>query len=130
MDNTLIEAIELLKRLPEKGIEKALEALQEIKAECDKEKDGTIPPCPHCGGENIKRNGHKHDKQAYFCRDCGKSYVETTKTGLFNSQSGEAVWKQVIRDTVNGVPIDETAENLDLHHETVFNMRHKWSCQY
>lgn len=125
MENTLVEAIELLKRLPEKGVEKALAALQEIKAECDKEKDETVPPCPHCGGENVKRNGHKHGKQAYLCRDCEKSFVETTKTCLFNSHSGESVWKQVIRDTVNGVPIDETAENLDLHHETVFNMRHK-----
>jgi hypothetical protein len=35
------------------------------------------------------------------------------------------VWKQVISDTVNGVSIDRTAERLDLHHETVFNMRHK-----
>jgi transposase-like protein len=71
------------------------------------------------------RNGHKHGKQAYRCRGCGKSFVETTKTALFNSHSGEAVWRQVIRDTVSGVPIDETAGNLGLHHETVFNMRHK-----
>ncbi len=35
------------------------------------------------------------------------------------------MWKQVIRDTVDGVPIDRTAGNLELHHETVFNMRHK-----
>jgi len=31
----------------------------------------------------------------------------------------------VIRDTVNGVSIDDTVDSLDLHHETVFNMRHK-----
>jgi len=125
MENTLTEAIEILKRLPDNGVEKALGILQEIKAECDKDKDTTIPPCPHCSSGNVVRNGHKHNKQAYICHDCDKSFVETTKTGLFNSQSGEAVWKQIIRDTVNGVPIDETAENLDLHHETVFNMRHK-----
>jgi transposase-like protein len=125
VENILTEAIELLKRLPESGVEKALGALQEIKAECDKDKKTAVPPCPDCGSENIVRNGHKHDKQAFLCRSCGKSFVETTQTGLFNSHSGEAVWKQVIRDTVNGVPIDETAGNLLLHHETVFNMRHK-----
>ena len=31
----------------------------------------------------------------------------------------------MISDTVEGVPLDKTANNLDLHHETVFNMRHK-----
>jgi transposase-like protein len=117
--------METLKRLPEQGVEKALEALREIKDECDKEKRGTVPPCPHCGGGTVVRNGHKHGKQAYLCRNCEKSFVETTKTGLFNSHSGEAVWLQVIRDTVNGVPIDRTAWNLGLRHETVFNMRHK-----
>ncbi len=44
---------------------------------------------------------------------------------MCNSHYGEAVWKQVIRDTVNGISIDDTAYSLDLHHETVFNMRHK-----
>ena len=105
MDNILAEAIEILKRLPEKGVVKALEAIQEIKDECDKEKKSSVPPCPHCGGGDVVRNGHKHGKQAYLCRVCEKSFVETTKTGLFNSHSGEAVWKQVIRDTVSGVPI-------------------------
>ncbi len=37
MDNSLTEAIELLKRLPEKGVEKALEFLRDIKSECDRE---------------------------------------------------------------------------------------------
>lgn len=125
MENTLTEAIELLKRLPEEGIEKALGILRDIKTECDNKKKKIIPQCPYCGSKIIVRNGHKHNKQAYLCRVCAKSFVETTKTALFNSHSGEAVWKQVIKDTVNGVPINETAENLDLHHETVFNMRHK-----
>lgn len=125
MEDILTEAIELLKRLPEKGVEKALKILRDIKAECEKEEKNCIPPCPHCGDKLVVRNGHKHGKQAYLCRSCGKSFVETTKTVIFNSHSGEAVWKQVIRDTVNGVSIDKTAKNLELHHETVFNMRHK-----
>ena len=125
MENILTEAMEILKRLPEKGVEKALLSLQEIKDECDKEKKSALPECPHCNGVNVVRNGHKREKQAYLCRCCKKSFVETTKTGFFNSHCGEAVWKQVIRDTVNGVSIDRTAENLNLHHETIFNMRHK-----
>jgi hypothetical protein len=44
---------------------------------------------------------------------------------MYNSHCGEAAWKQVIRDTVEGVPLDETSESLALSHSTVFNMRHK-----
>ena len=125
MGNILAEAIEILKHLPEKYVEKALEAIREVKTEHEKEEKVATPPCPKCKGERIVRNGRKHRKQAFLCRTCGKSFVETSKTTLFNSHSGESVWKQVIRDTVSGIPIDKTAAELHLHHETVFNMRHK-----
>jgi hypothetical protein len=39
------------------------------------------------------------------------------------------VWKQVIRDTVEGVSPWMTAESLDLTHTTVFNLRHKILCR-
>ena len=39
MDNVLVEAIDLLKRLPEKGVGKALEYMKELKKECEKEKN-------------------------------------------------------------------------------------------
>jgi hypothetical protein len=45
-----------------------------------------------------------------------------------NSHGSETVWKQVIRDTVEGVSLDKTAEGLDLTHTTEFNMRHKILC--
>ena len=106
MKSKLIEAIELLKRLPEKGIEKALEQLGEIKDECDEGENKGERPCPHCHSRKVVRNGHKKGKQAYVCRDCGKSFVATTNTGIFGSHSGSAVWKQVIADTVNGVSLD------------------------
>ena len=39
MDNVLVEAIDLLKRLPEKGVEKVLEYMKELKKVCEKEKN-------------------------------------------------------------------------------------------
>ena len=125
MSNSLAEAIDILKHLPEKYLEKALEALREVKTEHEKEEKVATPPCPKCKGDRIVRNGRKHGKQAFLCRTCGKSFVETSNTTLFNSHSAEAVWKQVIRDTVSGVSIDKTADELHLNHKTVFNMRHK-----
>jgi transposase-like protein len=125
MKSKLIEAIELLKKLPEKGIEKALEQLREIKKGCEEEEKSEMRPCPYCHSGKVVRNGHKKGKQAYKCQDCGKSFVATTKTSIFGSHCGATVWMQVIEDTIDGVSLNETAEKLMLHHETVFNMRHK-----
>ena len=60
-----------------------------------------------------------------MCKDCKKHFVETTTSAIAYSHSSETVWKQVIRDTVDGISIDRTAQDLDLTHSTVFNMRHK-----
>lgn len=125
MDNMLAEAIAILKHLPDTYLAKALAAIQDVKREQQSADKQTPPPCPACQGDKIVRNGHKHGKQAFICRTCGKSFVDTSHSTLCNSHSGESVWKQVIRDTVNGVSLDVTAANLLLHHETVFNMRHK-----
>jgi len=125
MKNNLEEAISILKRLSEKGVEKALEDLRNIKQDDDKDKKAELTSCPFCAGSHVVRNGRKNQQQAYLCRDCKKSFVDSTNNVNSHSHFGEAVWKQVIRDTVNGVPIDNTASGLDISHSTVFNMRHK-----
>ena len=121
----LTEVINILKKLPEAYVEKALESLREIKEQGDNEIKPIVPNCPKCGSIKVKRNGHKQGKQAYRCLSCHKSFVETSKTAVFGSHFGEAYWKHVISDTINGVPLNTTAKNLNIHHETVFNMRHK-----
>jgi transposase-like protein len=120
----LVDLIALVKELPESHIEEALEKIREIKGRADSEEEAGTS-CPHCNSLKIVRNGRKRRKQAYLCRDCQRSFVSTTKSAIQNSHSSATVWKQVISDTVAGVAIDKTAENLELHHETVFNMRHK-----
>jgi transposase-like protein len=122
----LVEIIALVKEIPESHLAKALEKIKEIKEQADSENEKlTVSSCPHCGSGNVVRNGHKHGKQAFLCRNCRKSYVTTSKSAIEYSQSSATVWKQVISDTVNGLSIDSTAENLALSHSTVFNMRHK-----
>jgi len=125
MEHTLKELINMVKELPEGYFEEAYKKLTEIKEKAEDEKEAKEQGCPHCGSGAIVRNGKKQRKQAYICRGCGKSFVQTTSSAIENSHSSESVWKQVIRDTVEGVPIDKTADSLELNHTTVFNMRHK-----
>ena len=121
----LVELIALVKELPESHLAEAIERIRAIKEKADTEEEKEETDCPHCGSGKIVRNGRKCRKQAYLCRDCQRSFVSTSKSAIQGSHSSATVWKQVISDTVAGVAIDKTADNLDLHHETVFNMRHK-----
>jgi len=125
MEVTLKDVLNLAKEIPAKYLEETLERLQEIKEKSDSEEKAKGSSCPHCESEKIVRNGKRNGKQAYLCRNCGKTFVETATSAVAYSHSSETVWEQVIRDTVYGVPLDQTAADLDLNHSTVFHMRHK-----
>jgi AcrR family transcriptional regulator/DNA-directed RNA polymerase subunit RPC12/RpoP len=32
--------------------------------------------CPHCNSSRLSKNGHRHGKQRYLCKDCGKQFLE------------------------------------------------------
>lgn len=122
----LVELIAIAKEIPESHLEEALAIMREFKKKADAERENEEETtCPHCGSASVVRNGKKCNKQAYLCRSCRKSFVATTKSPIENSRSSATVWKQVISDTVEGIAIDKTADNLALSHTTVFNMRHK-----
>jgi len=125
MEITIKELIGLAKEIPEEYMEKAYEKLREIKEEAETEKESAPVTCIKCGSVEVSRNGTKRNKQAYICKECGRSFLKTASSAIAHSHSSETVWKQVIRDTVDGVSLDMTAASLDLSHSTVFNMRHK-----
>lgn len=122
---TLKDIIRLTKELPEECYEETFEKLKEIKEKAECEKENSSATCMHCGSISVVHNGKRKGKQAYLCKDCKKCFVETATSAIAYSHSSETVWKQVIRDTVDGISIDKTAESLELSHSTVFNMRHK-----
>ena len=121
----LKDLIGLAKELPEEYLEEAYEALKGIKDKSESEREPKPVGCLHCGSIKVVRNGKQSGRQFYLCKDCGKSFTETATSAIYHSHSSKTVWKQVIRDTVDGIFIDETAEALALTHSTVFNMRHK-----
>lgn len=123
MGNKVAQLIDLVRKLPENYVDEAIMYIQEKLEESDEKKPR--PPCPHCNGDKVMRNGRKGNRQRYVCKGCGKTFGETTNTAMSQSHYGEAIWKQVIGDTLTGVSLDETAESISVSHSTVFHMRHK-----
>lgn len=83
------------------------------------------PDCPYCGSSYIIRYGQKCNKQRFFCKGCGRTFVTTTHTIMSNSHLSEEVWREVIADTLWGNAIDYTVNKLGLYHQATFDMRHK-----
>ena len=123
MDNRVSRLIDLVKKLHEDCLDDAIDYMQEKLKKISGDKP--IPPCPHCKSESVTRFGQKHGRLRYRCKDCGKTFVETTNTIMYHSHSREAVWRQVASDTLDGVPIDQTAASVGVSHATAFRMRHK-----
>jgi len=123
MSSKIESLIGLVQKLPEDGLDEAIEYVTKIIDE--KESDKLVPPCPHCKSANVVRYGYYKRNQRYRCNSCRRIFLGTTKTALSQSHYGESVWKQLIKDTVAGVSIDNTATSLGLTHPTTFNMRHK-----
>jgi len=125
MTITLKDILGIAKELPESYFEETYEKLKELKERAEAEKEKESEKCPECKTTTVVRNGKSRGRQMYMCRKCKKTFAPTLGSAIAHSHSSPTVWKQVISDTVEGVAIDKTADSLDLHHETVFNMRHK-----
>ena len=124
MDSEIAKLTRLIKKLPEGRVGEVVEIVEKI---IEENTPKEVPSCPHCeaSANLVVRFGKNGDRQRYRCNSCGKYFSDGTKSAIASSRCGEAAWKQVIRDTINGVSIDDTATLLSLTHPTVFNMRHK-----
>ena len=121
----LKDLISLVKELPEESFAEAFELIRGVKARFEASKESAPVICPRCGAENCVKNGKQSGKQTYLCKGCRKGFAETSTSAIAGSHSSASVWKAVIYDTIQGISIDETAANLEMTHQTVFNMRHK-----
>lgn len=117
----ILEAIEGM--LPESELSDA--HLKQNSREATNKKT-TNPNCPYCLSDKVNKMGTRNGRQRYICYSCNKGFTSTTHTIIENSHATKSQWERVITDTMYGLSIDYTAEQLDLHHKTVFNMRHKF----
>ncbi|TDB63624.1 IS1 family transposase [Arundinibacter roseus] len=46
--------------------------------------------CPRCGSGQIKKNGHIHNqKQNFYCKECGRNFVENPEQKLVSARDKE-----------------------------------------
>lgn len=64
-------------------------------------------------------------KQRFLCRECNRTFMQTTNTLMANSHYGHSLWADFIRDTLCGDSLDKSAQKYGFSHQTAFNMRHK-----
>lgn len=82
--------------------------------------------CPHCGSFSFVKNGRtKSQRQKYYCKDCEKSFSDTTNTIAHRSRKSYKDWIKVISDTLDCKPLRQTASETNIPTTTVFAMRHK-----
>lgn len=85
--------------------------------------------CPQCRkhSEMIKKGFHR-GKQRYKCKECGHKFVYDSRTITSHMQISNDEFIEICLDTLNLVPIHETAARLNRSIPCVFNNRHKFLC--
>lgn len=118
----LEELTKYIKKLPADTVNTLLDSVKSLLVS---DNTAEIPDCPYCTSAETIRYGHKCHKQRFLCKECGHTFVTTTHTVMSHSHSGDAVWQEVISDTIQGHSIAYSAEKLEINNATVFRMRHK-----
>ena len=89
--------------------------------------------CPKCGEEvgHFTSGGFTYDKYGnpkkhmLKCPSCKGRFVDDYGSLTFYSHSDASVWTKVIEDTFEGISLERTAAEVNLHAVTIFHMRHK-----
>ena len=101
MENKLSTLIEYLKQLCSVDLDRVISFALGIVTANNGQPDR--PVCPHCGGKDVIKYGHKGGKQRFLCHTCNQTFMHTTNTLMENSHYPRSVWADFIRDTITGV---------------------------
>ncbi|MDP9728268.1 IS1595-like element ISAlis1 family transposase [Alicyclobacillus sp. TC] len=80
--------------------------------------------CVHCGSKTVKRNGTYRSRQRYLCKDCGKSFNDTTASPIAGTRYPDK-WLKFIEYMLEGLTLPKIAMVLHIHVSTAFYWRHK-----
>ena len=73
--------------------------------------------CPRCNSNKYSKNGHKHGKQRYICKDCRRQFVETPNRPGYSDE----VKEKCLTLYVNGLGFRAIERCTGVNHNTVIN---------
>lgn len=86
----------------------------------------TMTACVHCGSVAFIKNGKdRKGNSRYLCKDCGKSFTALTNTALNGTHKSASVWKEYVKNLLDGLPLEECAKRCNISVRTAFLWRHK-----
>lgn len=81
--------------------------------------------CPHCGNNSIIKHGYHNSKQRFLCKNCRKTFSESTNTLVYYSKKDKTIWEKYIKLMYENLTLSECAEKLHINITTAFLWRHK-----
>lgn len=73
--------------------------------------------CPECQSEKLAKNGHRHGKQRYICKDCGRQFgVEPSDRGYPSE-----IRQRCLELHAQGVSSREIERQTGISHNTIIN---------
>ena len=84
--------------------------------------------CPKCGSTcgGFIQKGFQRGKQRFACKDCGHKFTYDTLQLTAHSHLPVVPWVALISVTLKFIPLQVTAEQLQVNKTTVFYMRHRF----
>jgi AcrR family transcriptional regulator len=73
--------------------------------------------CVECGSDRIAKNGHRHDKQRYICRTCGKQFAGEYSVRGYPPE----IKQQCLALHQQGMSFREIERQTGVSHNTVIN---------
>lgn len=73
--------------------------------------------CPECGGEHIRKNGHRQHKQNYICVGCGRQFLTEYEPKGYSDD----VKRLCLKMDVNGMGVRSIGRVTDIAHTTILN---------
>lgn len=89
-----------------------------------------LPDCPHCRSKSslgfiVKKGRNRNGSQRYYCKNCSKLFVNTTKTAYERSRKDGDTWRKFIELTIKGASLKTCSEECEIAYQTAFTWRHK-----
>jgi insertion element IS1 protein InsB len=71
--------------------------------------------CPRCGSNNIRKNGHRRNKQNYQCKNCKRQFIEWYSQPGYSKEMKE----ECLTMYVNGLGFRAIERIKKVNHNTI-----------